>query len=94
MPLNEAFLLYDGSMKFIRRIVMLRLRADGRSKLVMTKITRNGELVEELRRSAGSEMLGACSSLAVDYTQSDTDSDERIARVVCLSFILLHYCVF
>lgn len=59
-----------------------RLRADGHSKLIMAKITRNGELIEEeQRRSAGSEMFCARSSLAIDYTQSDTDSDERITRI-------------
>lgn len=56
----------------------------------MAKITRNGELIEEeQRRSAGSEMFCARSSLAIDYTQSDTDSDERITRIVCLSFYLI-----
>uniref|UniRef100_A0A915A7N7 Ubiquitin-like protease family profile domain-containing protein n=1 Tax=Parascaris univalens TaxID=6257 RepID=A0A915A7N7_PARUN len=65
----------------IKIISALRLRADGRSKLIMAKITRDGELIEEgQRRSAGNEMLCTRSTLTIDYTQSDTDSDERITR--------------
>ncbi|VDM23717.1 unnamed protein product [Toxocara canis] len=60
-----------------------KLRTDARSKLVMAKITRDGELLEEQRRSAGGEMLDARSELAVDDTQSDADSEEHQTRVVC-----------